>query len=412
MPPPFDLDDPRLLFRDDVLADPAALYAHLRTNAPVWAIPGAGACIVTTSALVAEAVGRTDDFSSNLRGLIYTGDDGLPAVFDMSEMGDAAHVLATADPPEHTAHRKVMQPLFSPAAVERLAAYVDEAAAALVATVVDVGGGDVATAIAEPLPVQVICRMVGIPDADVETLAPLVLQSNDLLAGVLDGASMGASAGAAMQASAYLVDLLDHWTPTPEGTSVCDVLARAIADGETTTASAQGMLVQLLGAGTETTTSLIGRAVLQLAEDPELQRTVRSQPDLVPTFLEEVLRLDGPFRFHYRSVPRDTELGGVRLPAGSMALLMWASANLDEAGVDRPDELRLDRPTPKQHFAFGRGIHFCIGAPLARLEARRTIEHLLSATTDIALDPDHPPAYRPSIFLRRLGTLPIQVSRV
>jgi len=170
------------------------------------------------------------------------------------------------------------------------------------------------------------------------------------------------------------------------------------------------MLVQLLGAGTETTTSLIGRAALQLALDPTLQRTLRERPELTPPFLEEVLRFDGPFRFHYRSVTRDAELGGTRLPAGSSVLLMWAAANLDESAIDHPAEFRLDRPIPKQHFGFGRGIHFCIGAPLARLEARCTIDHLLRTTTDITLDPHRAPAYRPSIFLRRLGALPLNIS--
>jgi len=133
-----------------------------------------------------------------------------------------------------------MQPLFSPAAVARLAAYVDRASSELVAAVVDAGGGDFATAVAEPLPVQVICKMVGIPDGDVDMVAPLVLQSNDLLAGVLDGAAMAASAGAAMEVSAYLIDLLEHWTPTPDGTTVCDVLAQAIARGETSAAWPRG----------------------------------------------------------------------------------------------------------------------------------------------------------------------------
>ena len=167
------------------------------------------------------------------------------------------------------------------------------------------------------------------------------------------------------------------------------------------------MLIQLLGAGTETTTSLIARTALHLARDEALQRTVREHPDLVPTLLEEMLRLDGPFRFHYRAVLRDTELGGVQVPAGSRLLLMWASANLDDSAVDRPGEFDLTRSVPKAHFAFGRGMHFCIGAPLARLEGRIVIERLLRSTTSFSVDVSRAVEHRPSIFLRRLGRLPL-----
>src|SRR5690606_34372042 len=106
----------------------------------------------------------------------------------------------------------------------------------------------------------------------------------------------------------------------------------------------------------------------------------------VPAFVEEALRSDGPFRFHYRMSTRDTSLGGVAIPARSRVLLMWAAANLDEAAFDDAERFDVDRPLVKSHLAFGRGIHFCIGAPLARLEARVAIEQLLARTSDIRLD--------------------------
>jgi cytochrome P450 len=407
----FDLDDPKLLFRDDVLRDPAALYAHLHRHAPVWELPGSGTFVVSTAALVAEAVGRPEDFSSNLTSLIYTGDDGCPVVFDMTHLGSGIHVMATADPPDHGVHRKLMQPLFNPGAVDRLAGFVGDVARGLVADLVATSHGDLATSLAEPLPVRVICAMVGIPDDDVEMLAPLVLQANDILAGVCDAASMATSGGAAMKVNEYLVALIRNWQVTADGTTACDVLARACEAGTVSIEDAEGIIVQLLGAGTETTTGLIGRAALQLASDEQLQRAVRERPELVPSLVEETLRFDGPFRFHYRSVARDTELGGVPIPAGSRVLLMWAAANLDDELVDRPMEFDVTRSVARSHFAFGRGMHFCIGAPLARLEAKLAIEALLAATTWFALDPDAAPHHRPSIFLRRLGSLPLVFDR-
>ena len=184
---------------------------------------------------------------------------------------------------------------------------------------------------------------------------------------------------------------------------------RAAADGEITIEDGLGMLVQLLGAGTDTTTSLIGRAVLQLARDSALQAQVRSNLDLVPVLLEETLRYDGPFRFHYRSVLHDTELGGVAIPAGSRLLLIWGAANLDEDYFVNADEFDITRAALRSHYAFGRGIHFCIGAPLARVEARLAVEHLLRSTRSIILDPARTPSFRRSIFVRRLGNVPLLV---
>lgn len=404
-----DLSDPALLFSDAFIDDPAPFYAHLRSHAPVWEMPGTGSFVVSTAALVAEAVGRPGDFSSNLLSLLYTDDDGRPTVYDMTHLGSAIHVLATADPPIHTTHRKFMQPLFSPRAVEARSDFVDAAAGSLVESLVAAGGGDFAPMVSEPLPVQVICSMIGVPPADVAMLEPLVLQSNDLLAGVVDSTMMSAAAEAAMQVSAYLDSLVRGWQPTEGGTAVCDLLARSVLEGEITLEDGLGMVTQLLGAGTDTTTSLIGRAALQLARDPQLQESLRENLDLVPAFLEETLRFDGPFRFHYRAALRDTELGGIPIPKGARLLLMWAAANLDEDFFEHAQEFDPTRSALRSHFAFGRGIHFCIGAPLARLEARHAIEHLLGQTRHFALDPSGVPSYRRTIFVRRLGHLPLIV---
>lgn len=403
----FDLDDPALLFSQEFIDDPAPLYEFLRTRAPVWEMPGSGTFVVSTASLVAEAVARPEEFSSNLTSLLYTDEAGHPTVFDMSQRGAAIHVLATADPPSHTSHRRLLQPVFSPAAVERIASFVDESSARLVGALVDAGGGDVATGLAEPLPVEVIAAMVGIPADDVPELAPAVLRSNDLLAGVLGIADMVAGAEASNRVSTYLAELLRTWNPASGGATACDALTSAISAGEITIDDGIGMLVQLLGAGTETTTSLIGRASLQLARDRDRQADLRADPAQLDRFIEEMLRLDGPFRFHYRSTPVDTELGGVSIPAGSRVLLLWAAANLDADYFDRPDEFDPERAALRSHFAFGRGLHFCIGAPLARLETRSALTALLSGTRRFRLDPDGAPSYRRSIFVRKLDHLPV-----
>lgn len=402
----FDLTDPALLFSQEFIDDPAPFYKFLRTHAPVWEMPGSRTFVVSTAALVAEAVARPEEFSSNLTSLLYTDDAGHPTVFDMSHRGAAIHVLATADPPTHTSHRRLLQPVFSPASVERIAPFVDQWSARLVAALTETGRGDVATGLAEPLPVEVIAAMVGIPAADVPELAPSVLKSNDLLAGVLGIADMVAGAEASNRVNVYLTELLRAWVPG-DGATACDALTASIGAGELTIDESIGMLVQLLGAGTETTTSLIGRASLQLARDRDRQDALRADPANLDRFIEEMLRLDGPFRFHYRSTPVDTELGGVSIPAGSRVLLLWAAANLDGDYFDRPEDFDPERAALRSHFAFGRGLHFCIGAPLARLETRSALAALLAGTRGFRLDPESQPSFRRSIFVRKLDHLPL-----
>ena len=161
------------------------------------------------------------------------------------------------------------------------------------------------------------------------------------------------------------------------------------------------ILHTLLSAGGESTTSLLGNAVRMLAENPALQQRLRAQPEHIDVFVEEALRLESPFRQMLRSVPRDTTLGGVDIPAGSTVLLLFAAGNRDPAQFDNPDRVDLTRGSPKRHLAFGHGIHFCVGAALARIEARAVLSELLEQTHDFTLDPDHHPQWVDSLLVRR-----------
>ena len=171
-----------------------------------------------------------------------------------------------------------------------------------------------------------------------------------------------------------------------------------------------GTLTVLLGAGGESTASLIGNAVRMLADDPSLQEQVRADHGLIERFIEEAVRLESPFRGHYRQVKRDCELGGVTLTAGTTAFLLWSSANRDPAEFDRPDEVVLDRRIPRSHLAFGRGIHHCVGAPLARLETLCSLERLLQETSWFSLADDDQPRWEKSMFVRRHEHLPLDVT--
>jgi cytochrome P450 len=194
------------------------------------------------------------------------------------------------------------------------------------------------------------------------------------------------------------------------GSLVAEVIA-AVDRGEIDLTEALTLFALVVAAGGESTTSLIGTATLLLARDVEVQRRLRDSPELVPTFIEEVLRFDPPFRTHPRRVTADTELGGVFVPSGSHVSLMWPAANRDPEAFDHPDTIDLDRPNPRTHVGFGWGIHLCVGAPLARAEARVVIETLLERTSWVELDADAPPPrYVPSLQVRRLARLGLRIS--
>ena len=397
----FDLDDPTLLLRDDVLDDPRPLYDALRQRAPVWRLPGQETYLVSAPELIRDVVARPAEFSSNLVNLLCRGERGELVPFPVAPLGDPIHVLATADPPLHTRQRRLLQPHLSAAALARLEpvlrAVIDRQLDPLLAA----GGGDVVPQLSDPLPALAICHLVGLPPDDARRLLAVVAGVDPLLDGVTDLDGMATAAGAALGLHQYVQGHLDAALarPAPDRAGLLGVLADAVDAGGLDAGEALGILVQLFSAGTQTTSSLIANAIEILARQPELQQRLREDPERIPDALDDILRDDGPFQFHFRWTTTDATLGDWRIPADSRVLLMWAAAN-------RPGAGESEGP----HFAFGRGLHFCIGAPLARLESRLALARLLARSSRIALDPAHPPRRRRSIFLRRHASLPVALS--
>jgi len=409
----FDLSDPALLLRDDVVADPRPLYDVLRAEAPIWRVPDQDTYLVSEPDLIRDAVGRPDDFSSNLVALLHKGPDGRLQRFPLAPAGDPTHVLAIADPPTHAVHRRLLQPQLSATALRSHEAALRAAFDRLLDPLLVTGGGDAVSALCDPFPAIGLCHLAGVPVEDVDKIVAMVSRTSRLLDGITDDDGMVDAAMGALELAAYGLDRLHAALAQPgDAPNLMGVLAAAVDDKTLTTDEAANILVQLFTAGTETTTSLIARAIETLATHPALQDQLRAGPDLIAAFLEEVLRRAGPFQFHYRWTPADTTLGHTRIPAGSIVLLMWAAGDRCGPGESparapfEPD----DRIGP--HLAFGRGIHFCIGAHLARLEARVAMERLLARTTDIQLDPGQSPTMRPSLSIKRMTSLPIQLSAV
>ena len=401
-PDDFDFLDPK------TVDDPYPFYAALREHAPVYRVPGTGVYLVSNRHLIEEALERQDDFSANLTGVLMTGTDGKPQVFDLSGFGSAVDAIANADEPSHAVHRKLVLPHVTPKVVAALEGTLREWAIELLGPLVEEGCGDWVERVANPLPTRAMALVVGLPLEDVDRLLDWAMTGTEIRAGTTTPERMGHVAARTAEMTAYLAGHLQGALSAPEdlpAPGVIGELARGVRQGLISEHDGVAILVVLAGAGGESTSSLTGNAVRILAEQPELQRELRANPRLVPEFVEEAVRLESSFRGHYRCVKRDTQLGGVELPEGSRIMLLWAAANRDPETFENPDSVDIHRAGLREHLAFGRGIHFCVGARLARLEARVILEELLARTRSFSLDPRHPPIYVSSIFVRRHSEL-------
>jgi cytochrome P450 len=395
-----------LLLDPAVIDDPYPFYRELQARAPVWEIPGTGIFTVATAGLVTEATGRTGDFSSSMRCLLYRDDAGQPCRLSF---GDAAsQALATADPPVHALHRDAVFPELIAKRMAALEPDIADLAGECVTRALERGTAEFMTVIGNVVPITITSRLIGFRDADVDQLLGAAFDSTALVGSALAFDELMALVTRSAEIQDWIAGQVAAARQDP-GADILGAVATAVNSGVFGDLEAASILHILLSAGGESTTSLLGNAVRLLAERPDLQAYLRGDPGLIPRFVEEVLRLESPFRYQMRSVPRDTTLGGVSLPAGSTVLLLFGAANRDAAEFDRPDELDLQRRQPRQHLAFGRGIHYCVGAPLARVEARIVLSVLLDRTTSITLDPEHPPQWVQSLMVRRHEELPIRL---
>jgi cytochrome P450 len=193
--------------------------------------------------------------------------------------------------------------------------------------------------------------------------------------------------------------------------TVIGVCAEAVDSGQLDDLEALIILLLLVSAGSESTTSLIGTGVSILARDHALQERLRADPALVETFVEEACRVDPPFRGHYRRVTKDVQLAGVPLPAEARLVLIWPAANHDASAFEDPDSINVERDAPRRHVGFGWGIHLCLGAPLARLEARVAFEQLLARTSRFELGvAEEDLHHHKSLLVRRLMDLPLRLT--
>ncbi len=342
-------------FTEDLLDNPYPHYAHWRAEAPIWQDSETGAWVLTRHDDVRAVLKDSEAYSSKAMG----GDAGpLPLLAD--------------DPPRHTQLRGIVNKAFTTRMLKRIEDDVSVIASDLVDAIPEGRSIDIVQALTTPLPVAVIAQMMGIPVARGDDFK----RWSDALTGTLAGASMSEREAEIGEMFAYFLSLIPERRGGPGEDLVSSVVNAEFEGQQLEDAEAVGFCMLLLIAGNETTTNLLGNLLNVLADRPDLYRSLVEHPEQIDQAIEEILRFDGPVQFLRRRLTRPATFHGQSLEVGEVVHVIMGSANRDSAVYDSADEFLLTREK-NHHHTFGFGIHFCIGAPLARLEAKLALKHLL-----------------------------------
>ena len=368
-----------------VQEDPYPTYRRLRDEHPVYRNEERSFWALSRFADVWEAVHDPTTFSS-AQGIFPTpGDMMTEAFFPMMIM---------MDPPRHTALRALVSRAFTPRAIAQREASIRTVARELIGAFGE-GSCDLVEGLASPLPTIVIADLLGVPRDDRGDFR----QWSDHLvqADPADPESSASALAGATRLYEYFGVILAERRERPRDDLVSALLEAEVDDVRLTEEELLGFCFLLLVAGNETTTNLISNAAVLLAEHPDARARVAAEPALLPGAIEEALRVDSPVQGLARTLTRTVELHGEQLVAGDRVLLLYGSANRDEREFPDPDRFDVDRRSDRQ-LAFGHGVHYCLGASLARLEARIAFEELLAAA----------PAYEVAGPVERIHSGPIR----
>jgi cytochrome P450 len=395
-----------------VQQNPYAYYAALREQAPVCFMPEIGAYVVTRYRDVQHVLSNPEIWANDLLG---------KAGFSMFQHAEAREVLErhgiprntklSTDPPEHKGYRGIVNASFTAGRVNASAAFVRGVIDELVDGLAGGGVRDFLREFASPLPVRVIANRLGLPPEDV----PRIKVWSDAWVEPLGYACTREReveiAWLGVELQRYLAEKFAEKRRSPGEDILSDLVQGRLPGGQPLSeAEAMGLAEHMLVGGHETITSALTAGLLLWIDHPEVLRELRADPSLVRNFVEEALRLESPSQGFFRYALRDSELHGVKIPAGSMVHLRFAAANRDPDQFPDPDRLDLRRPNPGAHLAFGQGEHHCLGAPLARLELNQAFRALLERFAGFRLAPGRPrPRHVPGLSLRSLAEFQVEL---
>ncbi|HEY7487852.1 MAG TPA: cytochrome P450 [Streptosporangiaceae bacterium] len=391
----------------EFVADPYPVFEGLRRAAPVFFHEPTGQWVISRYAdvdalLRDRRLGRTylhvathEEFGR------HAEPEFLRPFWDLIRAG-----MLDVEPPAHTRLRRLVSKAFTARMVEGLRPMIRRLAEELAGDLVDRGGGDLIADMAEPLPVTVIAEMLGVPPADRHLLRPwsadicLMFELNP------SEDAQRTAARAAVEFSDYLRGLSRARRAAPRG-DLISALAQVVDEGDRLTEDELiGTCVLLLNAGHEATVNATGNSWWSLFRNPDQLARLRADHGLIPSAVEELLRYDTPAPMFERWVLSDIEMAGTKIPRGAEVALQFAAANRDPAVFAGPDALDLGRD-PNPHITFGLGVHYCLGAPLARVELAESFGALLRLAPDLSLAAE--PKWKPGFVLRGLQALHVTV---
>jgi cytochrome P450 len=375
--------------RRDAL-DPFPWYEQMRRESPVVPDAATGGWMVFGFDDVRTVLSDHARFSSDFSRLSGGDRSGL-----------GASVIST-DPPRHRQLRNLVTQAFTPKGVEALRPRIEAIVDGILDEVRGQGAMDVVQELAYPLPVIVIAEMLGIPSED---RARFKRWSDEVVAPASGLGDMELTS-AHYEMGAYFMDLLQERRSNPRDDLISALIAAEIEGEHLSEIELIGFCMLLLVAGNETTTNLIANAILCLDENPAAAAALRSNPRLLPGAIEEALRHRSPVQSMFRVTTEPVELSGTLIPADQSVVAWIGSANRDPAQFPAADDFQVDR-SPNRHLAFGHGIHFCLGAPLARLEARIALSALLDQLGEFRIDRQEPLEPLPGTIVYGVKRLPI-----
>jgi len=414
-------------FSDESLVeDPYPYFEQLRAACPVQALPHHGVVAVTGYDEANEVYRDVDTFSSCNSVIGPFAAFPVPLEGDVSEIIDRYRDqlpmhehMVTMDPPSHTRERAILMRLITPKRLKDNEAFMWRLADQQLGEFVDDGRCEFISAFTQPFAMLVVADLLGVPESDHRRFREhFGLSGNPGEIGVSEQGDQD------LNALGWLDDRFAQYIEDRRREPRDDVLTHlALAtypDGTTPeVVNVVRTATFLFAAGQETTARLLAAALKLLAEHPELQDELRADRELIPNFLEEVLRVESPVKADFRLARRPATVGGVDIAAGTPVMLLNGAANRDPRRFECPAEFRIDRPNAQSHIAFGRGNHSCPGAPLARSEGRVSLERILDRMHHIRLSEEHhgPPGarrfgYAPTWVLRGLNELHLEFTPV
>jgi len=400
--------------------DPYAYYEYVREHGPVWREPHRGVVMVTGFDEVMAVYNDPAVFSScNTVSGPYTkfpvtleGDDVSALIEQYRDELPFSDQLPSFDPPKHTAHRGLLLRLITPKRLKENEEFMWQLADRQIDEFLARGACEFIHDYANPFTLLVIADLLGVPEAD-----------HDAFRQELQGKNANRRSGsdrAGKVAHKPLEFLYERFTAyieacrrEPRDDVMTGLATATFPDGSTPDVHDVALIAaNLFSAGGETTARLLGSALQRIGEQPELQRLLREERDRIPSFIEEMVRLESPIQGEFRLSRVATKVGGVDIPAGTTVMVHNGAANRDPRRFEAPAEFRLDRSEGRLHLGFGFGIHTCVGAPLARAEAVVSLEQLLNRMADIKIaQHEHGPPdarryeYSPTYMLRGLERL-------